>query len=404
MRKRLLSAASGALFLMVTATQGLAQNTVPNIPLPATARGPSAASSPGAAASTSSVGASTATVGSASPSARGQTAVPPQFLSSTETAIDQQTRGQFPTMDRSPSLPLGTLQRSWDRPSAATGQTAPGVIHYMWHSDFVMSVRTRDFMVTTLILPAWEKANEFYLGDPVVFEAKRIRGNVVAIRSRNAGADSNLTILGATGNVYNVYLRSETWNSSQVTDLTVYVDAPRNGDDMEANGMGSSPGAGAASDDPPGYGATAGMPDYLRRIVFRPEDLRFDMKMYARNETDADIAPERIFEDGIFTYFDFGDRSDSVARPVVHHLVDGVDTAVNTRTAGPRGSVLIAEATGDFTLRNGSRVICVRRAGAKQSLTPLEISGSLPEAGGGGGRTVNRAGDPAGSAGGGGAW
>lgn len=282
-------------------------------------------------------------------------------------------------MDRSPSLPLGTLQRSWDRPSAASGQTAPGVIHYMWHSDFVMSVRTRDFMVTTLLLPAWERANEFYVGDPVVFEAKKIRTNVIAVRSRNAGADSNLTIIGATGNVYNFYLRSETWNSTQVSDLTVYVDAPRTGDN--ADGAGGP--AATSAEDSPGYGAIAGMPDYLRKIVFRPEDLRFDMKMYARNETDADIAPERIFQDGIFTYFDFGDRSDSIARPVVHHLVDGVDTAVNTRTAGPRGSVLIAEAVGDFTLRNGNRVVCVRRAAAKQTATPVEIGGSLPEAGGG---------------------
>lgn len=291
-------------------------------------------------------------------------------------------------MDRSPSLPLGTLQRSWDRPTAASGQTAPGVIHYMWHPDFVMSVRTRDFMVTTLLLPQWEKSNEFYVGDPVVFEAKKIRPNIIAVRSRNAGADSNLTILGATGNVYNFYIRSETWNSTQVSDLTVYVDAPRLGDD--ADGLGGSAAGGLAlavddfrengrSDGFPGYGAIVGMPDYLRRIVFRPEDLRFDMKMYARNGADADIAPERIFEDGIFTYFDFGDRSDSIARPVVHHLVDGVDTAVNTRTAGPRGSVLIAEAVGDFTLRNGNRVVCVRRAKTKQTATPIDIGGSLPD-------------------------
>lgn len=137
----------------------------------------------------------------APPAAAPSPGVSPQFLNNTENNIDQQTRGEFPVMDRSPSLPLGTLQRSWDRPKPATGQTAPGIIHYMWQPDFIMSVRTRDFMVTTLFLPNWERANEFYLGDPVVFEAKRVRPNVVAVRSRNAGADSNLTVLGASGNV-----------------------------------------------------------------------------------------------------------------------------------------------------------------------------------------------------------
>ncbi|MTJ79749.1 MAG: TrbG/VirB9 family P-type conjugative transfer protein [Telmatospirillum sp.] len=284
-------------------------------------------------------------------------ATPQQLLTSTEASIDQQAKGQFPTMERGPSLPLGTLQRSWDRPVPASGQAAPGIIHYMWHPDFVMGVRTRDFMVTTVLLPPWERANEFYVGDPVVFEVKRVRPNVVAVRSRNAGADSNLTILGASGNAYNFYLRSETWNSTQVTDLTVYVDAPHPASEGEAFDVRADTVAGAAL---PGVAAGA-MPDYLRRIVFRPEDLRFDMKMFIGKDEDADIAPERVFEDGVFTYFDYGDRGDSVARPVVHQVVDGVDTVVNSRTAGKKGNVLIAEAVGDFTLRNGNRVVCVRR-------------------------------------------
>jgi type IV secretory pathway VirB9-like protein len=362
------------LFLHWIVPEALAQSTVPNVSLPNARNGAATVPMPSAI--------------SAAPSTRGQQGnVSPQFLAATENSIDQQTRGQFPTMDRAPSLPLGTLQRSWDRPNAASGQTAPGVIHYMWHPDFVMSVRTRDFMVTTLLLPQWERANEFYVGDPVVFEAKKIRSNVIAVRSRNAGADSNLTVLGASGNVYNFYLRSETWNSSQVSDLTVYVDAPRNSDNGEspAGFVGTNAAeeiqGGMRSDGSQGYGTIAGIPDYLRRIVFRPEDLRFDMKMYARNDADTEIAPERIFDDGIFTYFDFGERSDSIARPVVHQLVDGVDTAVNTRTAGPRGNVLIAEAVGDFSLRNGNRVVCVRRVNVKQTATPIVIGGSLPEAG-----------------------
>jgi type IV secretory pathway VirB9-like protein len=186
-----------------------------------------------------------------------------------------------------------------------------------------------------------------------------VRANVLAVRSRNAGADSNLTVLGASGNVYNFYLRSETWNSTQVTDLTVYLDAPRELDD-------GSGGSGSPSDAAlPAAGA--GMPDYLRRIVFRPEDLRFDMKMFIERDDDAEIAPEHVFEDGIFTYFDYGDRADSVPRPVIHQLVDGVDTVVNTRTAGPRGTIVVAEAVGDFTLRNGTRVVCVRRVAPARS-------------------------------------
>ena len=214
-----------------------------------------------------------------------------------------------------------------------------------------MAVRTRDFMVTTLMLPAWEKVTDFYVGDSVVFEVKKVKPNVVAVRSRNAGADSNLTLLGNSGNLYSFYLRAEAWNTGQVTDLAVYVDAPP-----------------PESEEPeiedtldPRHGPVRAVPDYIRKIVRRPEDIRFDMKMFANRPGDADIAPQRVFEDGLFTYFDFGDKADIVARPVVHQVVDGVDVVVNSRTTGPRGSVLVAEAIGDFTLRNGSRVVCVRR-------------------------------------------
>jgi len=275
------------------------------------------------------------------------TAIPPPLLNNTEAAIDQESHGDFPAMSRSPSLPLGTLQRSWDRPVAASGQTAPGVVHYLWQTDFVMGVRTRDFMVTTLMLPAWERITEFYVGDPVVFEVKKVKGNVFAVRSRNAGADSNLALLGTSGNIYNFYVRSEAWNSSQVTDLAVYVDAPHELDDQAGHDEVSP--------------AQAGMPDYVRRLVKRPEDVRFDMKLYAQRPSDGDIAPLRVFEDGIFTYFDYGDRAETVTRPVVHQVVDGVDSAVNSRTVGPRGSVLVAEAVGDFTLRSGNRVVCAKR-------------------------------------------
>jgi len=201
------------------------------------------------------------------------------------------------------------------------------------------------------MLPTWERVTEFYVGDPVVFEVKKVKGNVFAVRSRNAGADSNLALLGASGNIYNFYVRSEAWNSSQVSDLTVYVDAPH---EEDAEGSHDGPAS-----------AEAAMPDYVRRLIKRPEEVRFDMKLYAQHPSDADIAPLRVFEDGLFTYFDYGERAETVTRPVVHQVVDGVDSAVNTRTVGPHGSMLVAEAVGDFTLRSGNRVVCVKRIAGK---------------------------------------
>ena len=101
--------------------------------------------------------------------------------------------------------------------------------------------------------------------------------------------------------------------------------------------------------------------DYLRRIDFDLASLRWtDFEIQVPTADDAAIAPERVFHDGLFTFFDFGQRADSMERPVAHLVVDGVDSPVNTRTGGRHGSILIAEAVGDFTLRAGPRVVCVR--------------------------------------------
>jgi type IV secretory pathway VirB9-like protein len=83
--------------------------------------------------------------------------------------------------------------------------------------------------------------------------------------------------------------------------------------------------------------------------------------MFEVNEGDRTIAPDYVYSDGVFTYFHFGTRAREIDLPVVFRVVDGVETRVNTRTAGRFGEVLIAEARGDFTLRAGARAVCIRR-------------------------------------------
>ncbi len=300
-------------------------------------------------------------------------AVPPPppadlMQSQSEREILEQSSGQYPVMERSTTYSLGALQKAWDAPYASAGQTAPGIMRYSFRPDFVMAVRTREYMVTTLNLPDWEQVTNVIVGDPVVFDAKRIKQNVIAVRPNHSGADTNLTAIGSSGNIYSFYVRSEGYNSDQVTDITVYVEANR--PMASVNGTSVNEFITSASMDGSVSGhnqafvndqVKAPTPDYVREIDFKPENLKFDMKILAPTMEDAEIAPLRVFNDGIWTYFDFGHKADSVRRPVVYLVVDGVDTMVNTRTSGQTGNVLIAEAVGDFTLRNGNRVVCVHR-------------------------------------------
>src|SRR5260370_10582803 len=75
---------------------------------------------------------------------------------------------------------------------------------------------------------------------------------------------------------------------------------------------------------------------------------------------EGSIGPQRVFSDGVFTWFDYGARWDCEGLPAVYRVIDGVDTPVNTRI---KGSMLVAEASGAFTLRNGQRTVCVRPEG-----------------------------------------
>lgn len=293
------------------------------------------------------------------------------FSAQAEQDINAQAAGQFPAMDRSSSLPLGAIQNSWNRPMASSGQTAPGVMRFVWRPDFVMPVRTREFMTTTIELPAWEKVDRIVLGDTMVFEATRVKPHIIVIRPSHAGADTNMTLIGTSGNLYNFYLRSEGWNSTRITDLAVYVSAnepglenlisapdnPGSRDSLQSGRVSGSSGKSGGSRQE--VAMSGDMPDYLREINFDPAKLQFNMRVYAQQPSDIDIAPLRVFSDGVWTYFDYGDKADTARRPVIFQLVDGVETMVNTRTIGPRDNIMVAEAVGDFVLRNGNRVICV---------------------------------------------
>lgn len=328
---------------------------------------------------------------------------PPLLIDQAEAEIGRQGQGSYPELDRNQSDTVGSLQRAWDQPRASSGQTSPGIIRYAWQPNLVMAIRTREFMVTTINLPEWERLTNIIVGDPVVFEARQIKPNMFAIRPTNGGADTNVTAIGVSGNVYSFYVRSEGWNTENISDLTVFVDRGSNGTGVRNVGSsGSAPGSrssvtaisdvlsdlpsvdnsyggslksslygGGAKPSATGFSvqassATPGSssvtpPDYLREIAFKPENLQFNMRIFAPDPQSAEIAPVRVFNDGVWTYFDFGDKADAVRRPVAFLVVDGVDSMVNTRTAGPSGNILIAEAVGDFTLRNGNRVVCIYR-------------------------------------------
>jgi|DEB0MinimDraft_10_1074344.scaffolds.fasta_scaffold05862_7 type IV secretory pathway VirB9-like protein len=97
-----------------------------------------------------------------------------------------------------------------------------------------------------------------------------------------------------------------------------------------------------------------GYVDYLKSLK-SPDQINANYKMKG-NEL---IAPEGVFDDGQWTYFDF--RKNFVANrfPALYKVVDGYDVLVNFRV---ENGFLIAETLSEegFTLKNGDDYVCIK--------------------------------------------
>jgi ComB9 competence protein len=308
----------------------------------------------------------------ASPGAFAQSAADIINGAADQAAIEAQLEGQFGAMAREPSLPLGAIQEAWSR-----ADTKAGTYQVTYSPDEVIRVRVREKMPVTIVLPEWETATAITNGDTYVFSYNQVAKNMIVVEALHVGADATLTAIGASGRVYPFYLRAEGFKSTNVPDIVVYVQAGSPSGSVQmtpfqpaqavgtggivqasAHGLVEAP---AADSEPAKPGKPAGPegtglqdPDFLEHID--PGKLQFGFTMSG----DKTIAPDRVFSDGVFTYFDWGDRWEETDLPAIYRVVDGVDTPQNVRY---RDGKAIVEATGAFTLRNGQRTVCVRPVG-----------------------------------------
>ena len=285
-----------------------------------------------------------------------------------------QLSGEYGQMQRS-GMPSGQVQEAWDMPfdNMSQGQSAPGNIRYQWSSDLIMPVRLREGVITNVILPDWEVAEDALIGDGGVIEANIIRGNVLAVRSVRVGIDTSLTVIGGSGNVYTFYLRTEGRNSDVVTDFQVFVQAsPSKGSgdwfnderilETGANGEGASSKSSSEIITRRRAASQGDEPVPVDRRIF-------NMKMYEVNDGDRIIAPEYVYSDGKFTYLHF--PAGMTDRPVVRRMVDGVEGRVNTRISGRHSEIVIVEALGDFVLRSGTRAVCIIQVDGRGAATSM---------------------------------
>jgi ComB9 competence protein len=265
--------------------------------------------------------------------------------------VEAQVKGDYPAMDRQESLPLGAIQHAWDR----AGDMA-GVYTTIYNPHKVIRLRIREFMTTSVILPQWEVIESTVCGDKSAFHVQVMKSqpHILLIEpGAFIGTDTTLTAFGKSGNVYVFYLRGEGYNSKNVSDVAVYIRARQvyqTGDGKIYQAKQPSHSSKSSQTDPTVLNDK--IPDYLEEVTFDPSKLNFDFSMAG----DSDIAPERVYSDGILTWFGYGAKLKTTTLPTIYNVVDGIDTPINVNREGNK---LVAQAAGSFTLRSGQKVTCV---------------------------------------------
>ncbi|MBN9344513.1 MAG: TrbG/VirB9 family P-type conjugative transfer protein [Holosporales bacterium] len=249
--------------------------------------------------------------------------------------VENQVKGQYPDLERKESLPLGAIQHAWDY-----AKEGAGVYNVTYTGGEIIKLRCREMMTTCIILPTWERVDKFTLGDPSSFKVEQPRANIITIQPQEfTGLDSNLVVIGVSGKVYSFYLRSEGYNTNHVPDLAVYIRVAK--PSTLSPSLAPIKGKEEFTKD-----------DYLEEVSFNPSNLNFNFTMAG----DKEIAPHRVYSDGIRTWFDYGEEIKKKGLPAIYAVIDGVDTPINVSREGTK---IVAQHSGSFTLRNGHKVVCV---------------------------------------------
>ena len=275
-----------------------------------------------------------------------------------------QRGGDYGTMER-PGMGGGQIQSAFD-----TSRPSDGVYEARQSRACVHKIRTREFMISTVILPEGTEIAAVDLGDPAGFQAEIRSSNVIAVRPNGYGMDTSMTAHAGGGRVFAFYVRAEGHNSNNIPDLVAMI----HGTGLPAGKAGKRAGDGAEPAAAPGAPSTGGFgasgegtmvsretgedEDFVERVEFDPATLHGwgDYRLWGSDE----LRPEAVFRDKRFTYLRYGEKWDGLDLPVAYVVVDGIDELVNTRV---QGRTYIIESTAKLiALKSGLRHLCVEYA------------------------------------------
>lgn len=267
--------------------------------------------------------------------------------------IDDVLAGKFEkASEYRPPLPL--TQKAWSKQETATKS---GNKIFVWQRGKTFKVILREGMGTVFKLPDWDSLDQSVLADSVNFRQKEMNNTqMLYVEALSAGADTSLTIIGKSGNIYNFYLASESVLSNNISDQVVYVDAAmpsvKNFFDTEGDLVRKE----SVENLQKLTSKESGYQTWLNELKFDPIKIRHDLDM----KGDKTLAPVLVFRDDRFTYLDYGQDNASKTWPVAYQVVDKVDQPVNVRKS-PDGRYMVVETINPITLRYGEKTVCIKQ-------------------------------------------
>lgn len=218
------------------------------------------------------------------------------------------------------------------------------IVIYKYDQGVTYPIKLKLAVATIVNLPENEKITFFSSGDSSLFKItydKEIP-NLISIRTLVEDAESNLVIKTDVGSVYNFYLNSYPLNESEKEkpNFTIYVVKDKNQEDEAREHI-------LLRDLKENN-------DYIKKVKSL-EKLNTSYKI----KGDKEIAPLFIYDDGKWTYFDFGKNFVSDRLPNVYKIVDEFDVVINTRI---EGNLIVAQSLSvdGWNLKNGEKFVCVR--------------------------------------------
>lgn len=244
-------------------------------------------------------------------------------------------------------------------------------------------IRTRANMTTTFIFDD-DKIVSAALGDSVGFELKELGAskydlsNIITIKPNLIGIDTNLTIIGESGNIYTFYLFSTDYKNTRNPAFLVFVSESREIGKIKVENLEAKAkemrekelqkilekNTNEAIEQETDTSFIIG--DSVNKISINKNEIKKDYKQYPKKNIFGKVSEEslklqaiEIFNDNKWTYFKF-DRNLATSKfPAIFRVVDGYDNPMNSRIVG---NYLIVETISDkWTMRIGNEYVCVRK-------------------------------------------